>query len=457
MIFYLNFIFCFFTHFIFALQSDDVVLQSDSLDSDLWDYSEIEEYDFLEENRDEIKFVQIPDEDISMNWAEIKEIISDFTGEIKDGFDSLREEMVDVVTDTIDDDITTINGPPVIIKATDEKASLSWQELSPKATGGEFVDDTFLLNSPLWTQYDYHLFCPRKHHAQCVYLSSEAKSNIHLPAQEEVRAIDELQILMKNDCKGKKCCTDDGECTKYTGGHLTSTHTYSYGSFYFVAESAKNMEGIMQEGVHDAWTCFSLLRHADAREQIGAQMELSICIASNFRNRISLIWRYGEVIKHKVVRVNFDPSHEAKWYRIDWHPNRVSFHADNHILHVVKPDANFRIPDAPLRIKTYLLPQKRDESISDMVNPPVAFNMYLFRIAYRKLVHIAHDELFLQGENKHSTELMVGLIILIGCLLGLICFVWQFHCWEIQSTKVNMDGYQMLLEDGYGGTHAPSE
>jgi len=456
MIFYLNFIFCFLTRFIFALEPDNSVLQSDSIDSDLWDYSEMEDYAFLEDSREEIKFVQIPEEDVSMNWAEIKEIISDFTGEIKDGFESVTDELVDVVTDTISDDTTAFKGPPVIIEANDEEASLSWKELSSEATGGEFVDNIFKLNSPLWTQYDYHLFCPRKNHAQCVYLSSEANRKVHLPMEEEVRATNELQIPMKNDCEGEKCCAD-GECTKYTGGHLTSAHTYSYGSFYFVAESAKNLGGIMQEGVHDAWTCFSLLRHADGREHIGAQMELSMCIASNFRNRISLIWRYGEVINHKVIRVNFDPTYEAKWYRIDWHPNRVTFHADNQVLHIVKPDANFQIPDAPLRIKTYILPQKRDETISDAVNPAVAFNMYVFRIAYTKLVHVAHDELFLQGETKHSAELMVGLIILIGCLLGLICFVWQFHFWEITSTKVNMDGYQVLLENGYGGTHAPSE
>ena len=49
-----------------------------------------------------------------------------------------------------------------------------------------------------------------------------------------------MMISMRNDCDEEYCCQENAGrssyCTEYTSGQMTSTDSYGYGSFYFMAK-----------------------------------------------------------------------------------------------------------------------------------------------------------------------------------------------------------------------------
>ena len=108
-----------------------------------------------------------------------------------------------------------------------------------EATGTNFDDSFAVFDGSLWKmEYDY-LHCV----GACVYMDPSKLKFFRLPKLPQTPLNTprqtEMQIIMRNDCKGEQCCEAD-YCTPYSAGHLTSTHTYGYGSYRFLAMLAKN-------------------------------------------------------------------------------------------------------------------------------------------------------------------------------------------------------------------------
>ena len=107
---------------------------------------------------------------------------------------------------------------PLVLSVTRNKAMV----------GSTFHDNFFRFNSDLWEADDQYLLCVSTH---CVYLN---ESNLHFQYVDKLFVHTYLQIQMKNDCQGHKCCVGE-MCTTYTSGQITSRHSYGYGSFRFLA------------------------------------------------------------------------------------------------------------------------------------------------------------------------------------------------------------------------------
>jgi len=64
------------------------------------------------------------------------------------------------------------------------------------------------------------------------------EENLHYVQHDFIKSqpwkSDELQVSIRNNCKGDHCCDSEGECTAYTSGQITSNRLYRYGSFSFM-------------------------------------------------------------------------------------------------------------------------------------------------------------------------------------------------------------------------------
>merc|ERR1719461_301331 len=191
-----------------------------------------------------------------------------------------------------------------------------------ETTGESFVDDFSYFEPTLWAKDDAHIMCGHGADGPCVYGTQFNTRFIQFKAEADEPPKTELQLVMQPGCRRfglsqDECCENE-KCVEYTGGQITSKNSYSYGSFYFVAEPAENKLN-SHAGVYGAWSCFSLIRNP--YESDGAtQMEISICIPSQSNPHISILWSYGDVAHHRVVRVGFNPSKQPIEYSIHWHP-----------------------------------------------------------------------------------------------------------------------------------------
>jgi len=308
----------------------------------------------------------------------------------------------------------------------------------------DFHDDFEEWDDSIWAYPMDEHFCPHPKLEQCSFITEKNNFWHRVPAKaHEIESIHELHISMKHDCNGPHCCDVLNElCTPYSSGGLTSTRQYLYGNFYFKMEAARS--DIVENKSHDIWSCFSLLGYNSYGSNIHPDKEISICIPSKERNRIILLWRSNDKLHHQIVSVNFDPGYVMMQYRILWHPSRIAWSANGKILAFISKQPDWDIPDTPMYIKTYLLPQGRDPKIDKYPGSIKQFTMYLDAIGYRALKE-PHEEL-LTNEDIATDSFVVTMVLGISlcCLLGLGFYFWWSRAEE--DVKVS-DAYQMLLQN----------
>jgi len=106
--------------------------------------------------------------------------------------------------------------------------------------GSDFVDFFEQYQSDHWKKDMKWRHCNSVH---CTLATEDNLQYIsHKPLQSKMKS-NELLITMRNDCIEDFCCKDETHCTSYTSGHITSQHSYGYGSFDFDLRVEKKSKG----------------------------------------------------------------------------------------------------------------------------------------------------------------------------------------------------------------------
>jgi len=316
----------------------------------------------------------------------------------------------------------------------------------------DFYDDFEEFDDSIWAHPMDEHFCPHPKIEQCVFITGKNNHWHRVPAKaHEIDSVHELHVSMKDDCNGPHCCevlsvgglllqSQVESCTQYSTGGLTSKRSYLYGNFYFKMEAARS-DTVAKES-RDVWSCFSLLGYDSYGSNIHPDKEISLCIPSKERHRIILLWRFNDTLHHQIVNVNFDPGYVMMNFRITWHPSRIAWSANGKLLALITKQPHWDIPNTPMYIKTYLLPQGRDPKIEKEPVGVKTFTMYLDSIGYRALKE-PHEELLTKEEIAGSLVVTLVLGISSCCLLGLGFYFW----WSCAKEDVKVsDAYQMLLQ-----------
>jgi len=273
----------------------------------------------------------------------------------------------------------------------------------------------------------------------CVYASDEnLKYLSHQPIGNLPVASNEMQITMRSDCRGDHCCRNDidfYQCTSYTSGHITSKQLYGYGSFYLMARMAK-----LSLGDRGAQSCFALRRVVEAFHH-EIHMGMSMCFPSNDPYKVILICRYGEQIHKQMVHLPFDSSQRIGLYRIDWHPDGVVWNVNRKPVGEIRTEM-FMIPDNPLHIKLFVIPEVPLEKLGIASNQSIQCDMHVFMAAYQKIdVPNAQTELFTTETLSpfHDIPFIIFNIFAISLFI-LVVMVWWKNYFEVPQGYSHLRG-----------------
>jgi len=342
---------------------------------------------------------------------------------------------------------------PLVISVTGNKAMV----------GSTFHDNFFRFNSDLWEADDQYLLCVSTH---CVYLN---ESNLHFQYVDNLFVHTYLQIQMKNDCQGHKCCVGE-MCTAYTSGQITSRHSYGYGSFRFLAIVHGNVGNLK-----DAWACFGVETMYDDRifvneyglDEMAPMRGISACIPSRDPWHIAIIWQDGDDLHTKWVELHFNAAKDFAIYRLDWFPDRIIWYAKGKWLATMYGKRKSTIPSEPLNIKISLFPHlpndiesaifshHRVDDPMNTIRPDDNENfdvrIHLFRVSY-----IEWDKETKEWNEK--TELLVLnqtpqfilraiIFIAIGFTCTFLIFIFLWNSWKHRLLKEPIiNGSYILLD-----------
>ena len=109
------------------------------------------------------------------------------------------------------------------------------------ATGRSFEDSFKRFEPSKWRTDIGTKHCGSSSIGGCIWTSRDNVRYISgPPVKERPWESSEMTISMRNDCHEEYCCRENSGrssyCTDYTSGQMTSTDSYGYGSFYFMAK-----------------------------------------------------------------------------------------------------------------------------------------------------------------------------------------------------------------------------
>jgi len=109
------------------------------------------------------------------------------------------------------------------------------------ATGTTFEDNFKRFQPTKWKTDTGTKHCGSSSIGGCIWTSRDNVRYISDSfAKDRPWESNEMMISMRNDCDEEYCCQENAGrssyCTEYTSGQVTSTDSYGYGSFYFMAK-----------------------------------------------------------------------------------------------------------------------------------------------------------------------------------------------------------------------------
>jgi len=278
---------------------------------------------------------------------------------------------------------------------------------SQSPDGQEFVDNFRSFDTKRWVA-DHGMLCSD----YCIYLDKEYTRMDHEYRFQRSNVV----ISMKNTCVGAKCCADavdrESFCTPYTGGQLTSKHTYKYGSFIFTALVADIFSGEEKDACM-TFSCFSL--EADDSEggmlMTGMLMGISLCIPTCDPWSAQLSWQVGEDRDTLKVPLRFNAAKHLATYRIDWHPKAVKWFANGIEIGSIDANSMIPIPFKPMNIAVTLFPLSQSESIPRVID----VRMHLFRLRYEPMkTSENHTELLLRQHTTRNHFILICITLSIS-------------------------------------------
>lgn len=358
-------------------------------------------------------------------------------------------------------------------------------------TGSDFIEKFVSFDQSFWKKEDGYLVCP----GSCVYMKEDQLRFFYFPADKDQKhPMSMLQFSMASNCKQDYCCDQYlTTCAHYTGSVLSSLKSFGYGSFTFVVKASWLADGdacydapgwtdgtngcdvyeqMTPNGPNSGWcaeygqrditgtgkakdkccicgggtvkeiqfpsethaaaSCFSIGRtYKEFYEEL--PMGVSICIPSKNPWEVKLTIQYGTEATRftKVIPLGFDSSEHSAYYRLDWHPDHVSFRVNGKLKHMFKQTRELYIPDNPLFIKAMLVPELPTRFVERPKNKPTAvFRMYLFEVKYKSYkVYTTppKEELFVDDRSHvYRFETVFFISTLVICPVMMLCTLGRF-------------------------------
>jgi len=262
--------------------------------------------------------------------------------------------------------------------------------------GQNFVDDFTHFDEAHWYIDQEHLHCD---HDQCVFIDKDSVEFVHYrPKDKVLPQHNEVRLSMHFGCGRPQCCESVFRCAKYQGGHLISKHAYRYGSFQFLALAAHHASDFPQEGIHDAWSCFTI--SSDVRNLKDDPIGFSICIPSQNPWTVYAGALNRNASSLQEYDLSFNAAKHMAWYRMEWYSDRILFFVNRHQIGIISTD-DVLTPDRPLHIKVDIIPQMPQTMQKE--TDVATFKMHLYRFKYRKFHHpYVHTDLFVLNEGKRN-------------------------------------------------------
>jgi len=187
-----------------------------------------------------------------------------------------------------------------------------------------------------------------------------------------------------------------------------------------------------------AWLCFNLQRMIKGVRD-AVLMKIGLCFSSIDGRQALLTARVGDQVFKYIASLPFDASSRIGQYRIDWHPDCITWKAGGEELFTLRRKTAL-IPNNPLHMKFFIVPEDPIHSVTATVE----HHLYLHSVGYEKLeIPKPKDELIvLDHDVAISWRLILGILIQI-IFTVLVCICLFMHC----SQKEEVDGYVQLNDD----------
>jgi len=312
------------------------------------------------------------------------------------------------------------------------------------ATGISFTETFRIFDESLWYKDVDHLHCVALDSGdydatRCVH---RLTNNVNIHHDKGDRPYSELQITMRSDCRGQHCCTG-GTCTKFNSGAVMSEETFSYGSFRFIAR-LEIYAGFMESKMFDAVACFGLEKAGknDKGQVMHGDVLILMCICAKEPKTILVMCAKEKFFKKKYVQIGHSVTDRSLIYRIDWHPNSISWFINGDEIYSMTSPEDL-IPQHPLRIKIFVFPKVISDAEIDAEDHEMMLRV--LRIAYRKLGVKDHTELLVH-QNSGSFPMMTLSFCFISCLLYMLIMRIIAHFTQPENT-MSTDYHTYLLSD----------
>jgi len=324
-------------------------------------------------------------------------------------------------------------------------------------TGMDFIEDFNHFDAFLWSQ-DFGLTCDASlAHTlafrfipdfQC-YFADPTMIGILMSNSTTFDPVDSkygLEISAQNGCMDRHCCSGS-KCTKFDTGFLISKHTYTYGAYTFYGVAAKNRDD-SYKSVHGVLSCFSLLRHVWNHHD-KHQMEMSLCIDSDYPFEVMMLWQNGSFRRHRFATLDFDATETLARWKLEWHPDHLSWYVDDEKLGTAWSRLWLQMPDVPMHIRVGIIPKEKDEGLHDSIIAGVDFSMYLFIISHGKYaIQQNKDEPFIDEKVSRNMTWNIFSFLFVCLLCSLLVNIWQQARRSKSQESAKFDQYH-LIQDEY--------
>jgi len=311
--------------------------------------------------------------------------------------------------------------------------------------GEDFIDRFERRRHDLWLKNHQNLQCIGVH---CFLSKSDKITHVQEDDDSEI-GLSYANFVMKNDCLEPGCCFnmdgEEGHCTQYTGGKLTSVKKYTYGSFRFLA-LAEGWTGINDPNwILSGRYCLSLTS-VDKEKKL---VRISLCTYTQYSNTVTIIWEHGHEISTADVQLKSNLGKTLGVMRIDWTSEAIKFYVRKQKIGMIDAKKKY-VPKNPVHISISLIPD-------NMYHPPanssdlVEVNLHLYRVRYIKFkTPTEHTELFSknnsEGANYNNTAVyrILAFAIIVSSLLFVTIKIY-LECTNVQKIPDAEGGHYARL------------